>query len=377
MVWDVSASKSHVCADPTCTDQVHRARPGTGRRRVLAGLAAAGAATLLPAGALFAQAPAAKRNLIDVHHHYFPPELKAAAQAFLDRTGGGRQLPMVTGWTPEKTLEDMDKGGTSTAILSLYSVPANWYGLEAEGAQKLARICNDYAARMMSDHRGRFGLFAAVPMPHIEVTLKEIEYAFDTLKADGINFSTSFGDKWPGDPIYNPVWEELNRRKAIAYFHPYAPNCCGGGLVANVPESLFEYPYDTGRAVLSLLFNGTLAKYRDIKWLFSQAGGPVPMLAGRVVTLTKFLKNIADVAPQGVDYELQRLYYETANSAYAPTMAALLKYVPLKQVLFGTDFPYVSTPQNAEGLEKIGLSAEELAAIQRGNAMQLIPRLKA
>ena len=103
MVWDVSASKSHICADPACTDQVHRA-PGTGRRRVLAGLAAAGAATMLPMGSMFAQAPAPQRKLIDVHHHYFPPELKEAAQVHLDRTGGGRQLPMVTSWSPEKTL---------------------------------------------------------------------------------------------------------------------------------------------------------------------------------------------------------------------------------------------------------------------------------
>ena len=270
----------------------------------------------------------------------------------------------------------MDKGGTVTSILSLYSVPANWFGLVANDARRLARICNDYAAKMMSDHRGRFGLFAAMPMPHVDETLKEIEYALDTLKADGINLSTSFGDKWPGDPAYKAVFEELNRRKAIVYFHPYAPNCCGG-LMPYAPEFLLEYPYDTGRAVLSLLMSGTLTRLRDIRWVVSHAGGPVPALAGRINDLTKFSRNRAEFAPNGVDAELQRLYYETANSAYKPTMAALMNYVPLSQVLFGSDFPYLNTPQNAEGLEKIGLSADELAAIQRGNAMRLIPRLKA
>lgn len=377
MVWDVSASRTHVCADPACADAAHAGRIDTTRRRILTGLAAAGATTLLPMGSLFGQTAPAQRKLIDVHHHYFPPQLKEALQDHMTRTSGARQLPMVTAWTPEKSLEDMENGGTATSILSLASIPANWMGMDVAGMRRMARICNDFAAKMGKDHPGRFGLFAAMPMPDVEGTLKEIEYAFDTLKADGVGLSTSFGDKWPGEPAYNPVWEELNRRKAIVYFHPYAPNCCGGTMVGQVPESILEYPYDTGRAVLSLLFNGTLAKYRDIRWMFSHAGGPIPMLAGRVTALSRFLKNISEIAPNGVDHELQRLYYETANSAYAPTMAALLKYVPLKQVLFGTDFPYLTTPQNADALDKIGLSAQELAAIQRGNAMELIPRLKA
>jgi len=376
MVWDVSGTRTHICSDPYCADRVHGARVDAGRRRLLTALAAAGASTLLPAGALFAQAPAVQRKLIDVHHHYYPPELKTVWQDYLTAHNQGRQLPPVEQWTPARTLEEMDKNGVSTAILSLASVPGVWFGKDAAGMRQLSRMCNEYAAGMMRDHPGRFGLWASLPMPDIDGSLKEIAYAFDTLKADGINLSTSFGDKWPGDPMFKPVFEELNRRKAIVYFHPYAPNCCGS-LMSYVPEFLIEYPYDTGRTVLSLLMSGTLTRLHDIRWMVSHAGGPVPMLAGRINDLTKFSKNRAEFAPNGVDAELQRLYYETANSAYKPTMAALLSYVPLSQVLFGTDFPYLSVGQNAEGLDKIGLSADQLAAIQRGNAMALVPRLKA
>ena len=72
----------------------------------------------------------------------------------------------------------------------------------------------------MADHPGRFGVFAMLPMPYIDECLKEIEYAFDTLKVDGIGMMTSYGDKWLGYPQFAPVFDELNRRKATVYTHP-------------------------------------------------------------------------------------------------------------------------------------------------------------
>jgi 6-methylsalicylate decarboxylase len=77
-----------------------------------------------------------------------------------------------------------------------------------------------------------------------------------------------------------------------------------------------------------------------------------------------------------IDYELKRLNYETANAAYAPNMAALIKFVPLSQILFGTDYPYVSVVENVEDLTRLGLSASDLNAIESDNAARLVPRLK-
>ncbi len=151
--------------------------------------------------------------------------------------------------------------------------------------------------------------------------------------------------------------------------------CCTV-LADGVPPSFLEYPYDTGRAVLSLLFSGTFSKYPDVKWLFSHNGGPIPVFAGRVNSLSRF-QGAAKSLPNGIDYELKRLYYETANSAYKGTMAALLDYVPISQVMFGTDFPYVSVDENVTGIHKCGLSNAQLAAISRDNAMRLMPRWRA
>jgi predicted TIM-barrel fold metal-dependent hydrolase len=213
-------------------------------------------------------------------------------------------------------------------------------------------------------------------MPDVDGSLAEIEYAFETLNADGINLSTSFGDRWPGDPAYKPVFEELNRRKAIVFLHPYAPNCCGG-LNSGVPAGTLEFPYDSGRAIASLLLSGGLARWRDIRWLFSHGGGVMPMLAGRVAFFAGARRDIAEIAPGGVLAELQRLHYDTANAAWPTSMAGLLKMVAPSQIVFGTDFPYVPTTLQAETLEQNSLSAEALTAIQRENAARLIPRLAA
>jgi predicted TIM-barrel fold metal-dependent hydrolase len=336
------------------------------RRTLISGLAALGAGLALPRGpARSADDPPPRR--VDVHHHFFPP-------GYLDHVEevvGNKPSPLMTGWSAAQVLEHMDKTGVATAIASIS--PWGPHFKDAAQARQLARLCNDYAAQMSRDHPGRFGLFAAMPLPDVDGALSEVAYALDTLKADGVGLMTSYGDKWPGDPVFAPLFEELDRRKAVVYFHPNTPSCCGS-LVPGAQPSMLEWPYDTGRAVVSLLLGGALAKYQNIDWIFSHAGGPVPALAGRIVNMTRNRNDLAKIAPQGVMRELTRLYYDTANATFAPTMAALLKFVPISQVLFGSDYPYYSLEENVAGLAEIALSPAERQAIDRGNAARLMPR---
>ncbi len=224
------------------------------RREFLTSLAAFGAWALLP-GRLLPQtsAPATRLRLIDLHHHMLPPAYMAEARHRVVAQGQGYLPPTVLQWTPENSLAEMDQAGVATAILSI-STPGVWFGAVHE-ARSLARKCNEYAARLVRDHPGRFGLFAAVPLPDIEGSLREIAYALDVLQADGIGLMTSYGDKWPGDPVYAPVFAELNRRKAVVYIHPTGPDCCRD-LISFVPYVFTELPHDTTRAVTSLLFSG-------------------------------------------------------------------------------------------------------------------------
>jgi predicted TIM-barrel fold metal-dependent hydrolase len=301
---------------------------------------------------------------IDTHFHVYPPAL--------GKELGGR----VAGkWSPQVALDQMDKNGVATGILSVSSVPEEWWRKDTEWLRKTTRTINDYAAQLVRDKPTRFGQFAFLSIADVDGTLKEIEYAFDTLKADGVGIPTSYGDKWPGDPKFAPIFDELNRRKAVVYLHPNAPFCCGN-INPPVGTSWIEYPHDTSRAVLSLLFNGTFAKHRDIKFLFSHGGGTIPMLAGRIASSSRRVKNLKEVAPDGVQAEFKRLHYDTANATTAPTMAALMKLIPLPQIVFGSDFPYYTETENVQGLESLGLNKGQLTAIYRDNALKLLPRLK-
>jgi predicted TIM-barrel fold metal-dependent hydrolase len=344
---------------------VHSHGPHCVSRRLVLGGLAAGLPLAASRAAGDALDPAPRR--VDVHHHFFPP-------GYLERfpeVVGGKPSPLMTGWSAQQVLDHMDKSGVATAIASIS--PWGQHFKDAAQAADTARLCNDYAAQMSRDHPGRFGLFAAMPLPDPDATLKEIAYALDTLKADGVGLMTSYGGKWPGDPEFAPVFQELDRRRAVVYFHPNTPQCCGG-LVPDSTPAMLEWPYDTGRAVVSLLLGGALAKYRNIKWIFSHAGGPVPALAGRIVNMTRNRKDLATIAPNGVMNELTRLHYDTANAAFPATMAGLLKFVPVSQVVFGSDYPYYSLEENVANLAEIPLTVAERQAIDRGNASRLMPR---
>jgi predicted TIM-barrel fold metal-dependent hydrolase len=268
----------------------------------------------------------------------------------------------------------MDEAGIRTAVLSIASTPGLWFDLDADKASQMARDCNDYAAEWMREKPGRFGLFATLSMLDIDRTLKEIEYAFDTLKAAGVGLQSNYGDKWLGDSKYRPVFDELNRRGAVVYVHPLVADCCGDLSVGTFP-AVIEVPHDTTRCVTSLLLSGGLARWRDIRWLFSHAGGTIPMMAGRIDAFYGKRPNLKEFAPDGIIGELRRLNYDTANATSAPTMAALTKLVSASQITYGTDYPYFGLGQFKD-LEAAGFSAAELEAIGSGNATRLIPRLR-
>jgi predicted TIM-barrel fold metal-dependent hydrolase len=345
------------------------------RRQFLTALACFAASTSLPFKAFetLTSIAGTKQNLIDVHHHILPPAYLAKARELVIAQGQGYLPASVLQWAPENSLAEMDQNDVTAAIVSI-STPGIWFG-DVQAARTLARQCNEYSARLVRDHPTRFGFFAAVPLPDTEGSLREITYALDVLKADGIGLMTSYGDKWPGDPAYAPVFEELNRRKSIVYVHPTGPNCCRD-LIPHVPYVMTELPHDTTRAVTSLLFSGSFARFRDVRFIFSHAGGTLPMVAGRITRQGAAVKELAEKVPNGVEYELKRLYYEIAGSANRPAMSALMNLVPTTQIMFGSDYPWGRTGATLEGLNKLRLSSAEVRAIGRENSLTLFPRLR-
>jgi predicted TIM-barrel fold metal-dependent hydrolase len=341
------------------------------RRHFMRGMTGAAAVAAVglrqPPGAAAQGAEPAKPFRIDVHHHLSPPTYVAASNA----SDFGDLL--MKNWTPAKSLEDMDEAGVAVAMLSVTTPALNF--TSGEIARKLARECNDYAAKLIADHPGRFGSFAVVPLTDIEGSLREISYALDTLKADGIGLMTSYGDKWLGDPSFLPVMEELNRRKAIVYTHPTAANCCVN-LVRTQQPVMIEFGTDTTRTIADIVFSGNAQKFRDISWIFSHAGGTMPFLIERFVRNAFLDPKAKATVPDGTLAELRRFYYDTAQTSNKGSMAALSAIIPVSQIVFGTDYPYRTGIDHVKGLREAGLfTDEQLASIERGNALKLLPRL--
>jgi 6-methylsalicylate decarboxylase len=310
---------------------------------------------------------------IDTHHHIYPAHYVTSQEQRLRATTHALFLK-VQAWTPAQSIETMDRNGIATAIVSISS-PGVWFGDDA-AARALARVCNEYAANMVRDFKGRFGSFAILPLPDVDGSLREIEYAFDVLKADGVALMSNCNDKWPGDPTFAPVFDELNRRKAVAYFHPTAASFLAN-VIPGVPAPTIEFPFDTTRAIVSLLFGGTFSRCPDVRFIFSHGGGALPMLAGRIVGLVRNRKDLAERLPNGVLHEFNRLYLDVVGVYSRSCFEATRELVGGSQLLFGTDFPFWAPETAVTGVADLKLDAKDTAAVERDNALRLLPRLRA
>jgi predicted TIM-barrel fold metal-dependent hydrolase len=274
-------------------------------------------------------------------------------------------------WSVEMSLEDMDKSGIQTALLSQIQ-PGTWFG-DADESRKMSRIINEYGAKLVQNYPGRFGLFATITPPDVEGSLKEIAYAFDTLKADGLGLLTSYRGKYLGDPSFAPVWEELNRRKAVIYVHPLAADCCGD-VVPGIPPGSIEYATDSTRTIAHLVFTGTSQKFPDIRWIFSHAGGTLPFLTQRFIQQQKVQKH--PFLPNGPIPEFKKFYYELAQGNTNAQLYGLSQIVDSSHMLYGTDFPYRDGAEANAGIAGYTFNAADRVAIDRGTAMNLLPQLK-
>jgi predicted TIM-barrel fold metal-dependent hydrolase len=314
---------------------------------------------------------------IDVHHHFVPQVYKDALVALGSACPSPGYQPPLQNWTEARTLDQMDKAGIASAAISI-TTPGIYFG-DLAAMRKLARECNDAGAKMVADRPQRFGLFAALPLPDVDAALKEMAYAFDQLKADGIGLYTNYdadgGIKYLGDAKFAPILEELNRRKAIAFVHPTSALCCTN-LQPALADAIVEYGTDTTRTIASLIFSGAAARYPDIKWIFCHAGGMMPYLIERFIDFSsRDTAATQRTMPNGLMHELTKFHYDLAQTAHPGPTACLRKIIPIQQILFGTDYPYgTGCVAQVEAIARCGFSDTDLAMIGRTNALRLLPR---
>ena len=311
---------------------------------------------------------------IDVHSHYLPPGYLETATAALKGLPDG--MPVMPDWKPETTVAMMDRQGIATAMLSVSS-PGVHFGND-EAARTLARSVNEFATRTAQDYHGRFGIFASLPLLNIDAALEEIDYAVRVLRTDGFVMLTNYGGIYLGDPKFDPIFDELNRRRAIIFVHPTSPPCwehIGLGL----PRPMIEFPFDSTRAVTNLVMSGTLERCSDLRLIVPHAGGTLPFLARRIARMALLIKS--EDGPKGdLIGTLQRLFYDTAAASGDNSLASLLTIVDSSRILFGSDYPFVPEGGVAQTTKELNssrlLSAADRRAIDYGNAEALFPRLR-
>ena len=307
-------------------------------------------------------------NRVDVHHHLFPPPFVAQLVDSEHYLASG----VASRWTPQLSIDDMDEAGIATAFTS---ITAPGFALVADGRRAaIARECNEFGARMMRDHGERFGLFACLPLPDVEASLREIDHALDTLRADGIGVLTSYGNRWLGDAAFAPVFDELHRRGAVVYVHPTTADCCRN-LMPGIADWVIEFPVDTTRTIASLLFSGTLARCPGIRFIFAHVGGVLPLVAEHLVRAA-LVEHLARNVPGGVRAAMGALHFDTALRMHTAGIRAALELVEPTQLLLGTDAPLRRSADQLAELHGNSLPSSVLRAIEGENARRLLDRYR-
>ena len=295
---------------------------------------------------------------IDVHHHVVPPE-------FADDS-----LPIKVPDTAAQ-LRSMDNWHIQAAIMSLTPrvILKNTHRL-----REVARTCNEFQAQMLRDHPTRFGSFALLPLPDVDGALAEIAYAFDVLRLDGVGLFSSVNERYLGDPSFDPVFDELNRRKAVAFIHPtHCEAAEHTGLRA--PPFVVEYVFDTTRAIVNLIFTGTLKRCPNIRFIVAHGGGTVPFLAQRISMLEghRHAEGVTDVLPA-----LRSLYYEIASTTAEFALRSLQALADPAHILWGSDLPFVYGERLQEEVDHWnaydGVNATARRNVEQMNALRLFPR---
>lgn len=311
---------------------------------------------------------------IDVHHHILPePYTKALDRAGLAKAGG-IDLPR---WSADLALEVMDRHGIEVGVCSI-SAPGVHFGDDA-AARELARICNDATADLIARHPGRFAGFVCLPLPDVEGSLRELEHGLDTLELDGVVLLASQSDgRYLGDPAFEELMAELDRRGALVFVHPSVPASVKH-VPVEIPVFAMEFTFDTTRAAFNLAYTGSLERHPRVRFILSHAGGTVPYLAWRFGLLWSIDEALRARAPKGGMGYLSRLYYDTALSANPHALRSLQELVGADRILFGSDYPFAPEPITALTVQGVrsfdGFDEQARGMIERGNALALLPRV--
>ena len=308
---------------------------------------------------------------IDFHFHLIPKFYRDAVY----EAGTGPVIGRYPDWSPEQALEVMDAHAIEVALTSL-AQPGVQFAAPVE-ARALARRCNDYAAELIARWPRRFGAFAVVPMWDIRHAIDEIGHALDVLELQGVCLFASYGERFLGDPHFDPLLAELDRRAAVVFVHP-ALHPSSRKLDLPWPGFMMEYLFDTTRAAVNLVFSGATERFPRIRFVLAHAGGLMPYFAWRLSVAPMIDARLPQASPEEIIARFGHFWFDTALSPTPQTMGCLAAVARPERILFGTDWPFANARVVAEAMQTYDAATSvaglQTAAIDRANALVLFPQ---
>jgi 6-methylsalicylate decarboxylase len=310
-------------------------------------------------------------GMIDVHFHLIPQFYRDAVY----EAGRGPAIGRYPDWSPPLALELMDKHRIALAITSIAQPGVGF--MPDEKAADFARRCNDYAAELIAQHPERFGCFGLLPMHDMDIAIAEARYCLETLGFEGISLFASYGEKFLGDTAFDPLMTYLDARAAVVHIHP-GLHPSSRSLDLPWPGFMIEYPFDTTRAAVNLLFSGALERFAKIRFILSHAGGTLPFLAWRLSVAPMIDKRLQQRSREDIFAGLKTFWYDNALASGIESMGTLSRIAAKERILFGSDWPFCNDSVVAEEVKDFTapgfLAADATAMIARENALKLFPQ---
>jgi 6-methylsalicylate decarboxylase len=310
-------------------------------------------------------------KIIDVHSHPILPFGQGAP------VGPGQKQP---DWSVESALSYMEEHDISACVLS---DPESANHTKGQQARDIARRVNETLADIVSRHPSRFGAVATLPGQDPDGAMAEIAYALDTLKLDGVSTSTSVNDVYLGDAQFDPWFAELNRRGATLFVHPTFTKASLTLLIGLNP-SVLEFMFDTTRMIANMVATGAKQRFSDIKIISTHGGGTIPYLVNRIEMLEHAFgvgPGRLELSPEEVRQGIASFYYDLTAATSEAQLGAILKLVPVSQLVMGLDYPLTPKSTFAPAIADIGrypaFNEADLESLSYGNAGRLYPALKA
>ena len=200
-------------------------------------------------------------------------------------------------------------------------------------------------------------------------------YALDELGSDGVTVETNSGGVYLRDARYEPLYDELNRRRAVVFVHPTSP-LCAAQISLGRPRPMLEFRFESTRAVSDLIFTGTLARYPDISWVFTHGGGALPLLAERMELFRTMLFG-GNYDEPSVQQQVARLWFDMAGTPFPRQVPALIDAFGADRLLYGSDYCWTPAAGVSQQIATIDTAVQPdidtWRALTARNAARLLP----